>query len=1475
MQQFANRGVQSGSRKSGNLARRRHHLLLAAIEPLEGRRLLTAISPSLTAASNSLLVSSTADLGPGSLRQAITTANASASPVIITFDPTVFPAGSNTTITLTSGGLELSNTSEMITIKGPGAGQVTIDGDGNDTVFYVDTDVTAEIDGLTITDGSNPDGGGGISNSGTLTLNNDVITGNTVPEQTNPLIAPADAPVIDTTGDGGGIDDLGTLTTNNCTISNNTAQYGGGVYVESSATDTYTNCTISGNNSDTDGAGGGFFVDGTLYVLGSTISGNTDNGTDGGGGAEIDGNSTFINTTVANNTTSGEGGGLDIYSPAQNVPSPTAKPGVKPAISPEQVAQLTNVTITGNTAAAGGGLEVLDTTATLVNTIVDGNTADSFINNDVTLPDTETILGNNNLFGQIDNPDNVSRTATQFNVSNPQLGTLANNGGPTQTVVPLDGSPAIDAGSTADALDQNGNPLTTDQRGTGFPRVVGNAVDIGAFEVAPSLVVTTTADEDDGTSDPAVGTGTSLREAVNYANSISFSLAINSVDAANGTLAIAAPSGAGLTTGEPIVYNTTGSPIGGLTNGTTYYVINVDSTDVKLATSAANANSGTYITLTSSGSGTQALNNPQIDITFAPAICANGPATIDLSNGSINITGSIAIVGPGANELTIDGNATGDTAFYVGDDNNSTTFADSIAGLTIDNTRTNDGAIYNEKTLTLSGDAFTNNLGSAVDNTDTGTLLSTGNTYTGNGTALLNYNVLDSTNDTIAGASGADQGLQNEAGTATLISDTITGNNGASPSYVGGIIVDGGTVSLGNTIVAGNSSSTAADVSGAFTSLGNNFIGKGDGATGFTNGVSGDQVGSIATPINPQLAPLGYYGGTIETMPPLPGSPVLGKGNTALIPSGVTTDGRGVGFPRTANGMVDIGAIEGTAAPVITTNPKSLFLNAGADAKFTAAATAIPAPTVQWMVEAAGGTTFTPISGQTSTTLDLGAATIGENGNQYEAVFTNAGGSTATTAATLTVTKVTGSLVGQSSVATSLNYNLTQLGTTDWAHWGTFSNPTAFDHKATGGSEISNVTKLGSGSYGAYSDASRTVSWTDGSPLATNAGDQSYIWANNAAGAGYSFTVPANTTTQTVYVDLGGYDSGGTLTAHLSDSSASDYSVSFSGTSHYTDLAAITYKAGSAGQTLTLSYVKTANVGVLGGSVDLVAAWLDGAPVAPQITLNPKNAIVTTGSTVTLTAAATGTPTPAVQWQSNTGAGTPFVNIAGATSTTYSFSATTSQSGDQYRAVFTNPANTVTTSAATLTVSAPAGTLSGTVATAASSYNLTALGTTDWAHWGALGNINGFEHKATGGTKISNVTRLGNGGYGTYTQPTRKVSWTDGTPVAQYGNDQSYLWANDAIGAGYSFTVPASTTTQTLYVYLGGYSSGGTLTAHLSDSSAADYVTTLSGSALYTNVVAITFKAGSAGQTLTLSYAKSQSINGIGGSVDLIAAWLA
>ena len=106
------------------------------------------------------------------------------------------------------------------------------------------------------------------------------------------------------------------------------------------------------------------------------------------------------------------------------------------------------------------------------------------------------------------------------------------------------------------------------------------------------------------------------------------------------------------------------------------------------------------------------------------------------------------------------------------------------------------------------------------------------------------------------------------------------------------------------------------------------------------------------------------------------------------------------------------------------------------------------------------------------------------------------------------------------------------------------------------------------------------------------------------------------------------------------------------------------------------------------GSATTKAATLTVKPlVAPKITTQPTSQTVIAGQTATFIAAASGTPTPTVQWQLSTNGGKTFTNMAGGTSTTLTLTGTTTtQSGTQYRAVFTNSRRLGTSNAATLTV---------------------------------------------------------------------------------------------------------------------------------------------------------------------------------------------
>jgi hypothetical protein len=129
--------------------------------------------------------------------------------------------------------------------------------------------------------------------------------------------------------------------------------------------------------------------------------------------------------------------------------------------------------------------------------------------------------------------------------------------------------------------------------------------------------------------------------------------------------------------------------------------------------------------------------------------------------------------------------------------------------------------------------------------------------------------------------------------------------------------------------------------------------------------------------------------------------------------------------------------------------------------------------------------------------------------------------------------------------------------------------------------------------------------------------------------------------------------------------------------------------------TLYIRWIMTSNLGAVNGMTllngngqaqidDVVVSSTAAGNVAPSMTMQPTNQTVCAGQSADFTAAATGSPAPTVQWQVNNGSG--FTNIMGATSTTYSHSATAGENGYQYRAVFTNAAGGATSNAATLTV---------------------------------------------------------------------------------------------------------------------------------------------------------------------------------------------
>jgi hypothetical protein len=365
-----------------------------------------------------LTVTNLNDSGPGSLRQAIASA---ASGDTITF-------AVRGTITLTSGQLTLD---KDLTIAGPGAAVLAISGNGVSGVFLVEAGVTAVIDGLTLRDGvaAGSDYGDAIRNLGTLTLTRSTVTAN-----------PGGTAIYNRYQ--GGV-----MTISDSTITQN-AGYG---VISEGTLMTIERSTIAGSAYD-----GVRNYGASMEIIDSRITGNGDRG------ILALGEVTITRSTIAGN---GEEG---VFS--QGAPL---------------------VTITSSTISANGwgivgrsssGLSVRSSTIAF-------NRREGLITiGPVTL--TNSIVAHNaggNCAATMDpltsGGFNLSSDATCFTAggtdrlsTDPLLGPLADNGGPTPTHLPLPGSPAINGGGPAPC------PTDTDQRGISRPQ--RSACDIGAVEVA-------------------------------------------------------------------------------------------------------------------------------------------------------------------------------------------------------------------------------------------------------------------------------------------------------------------------------------------------------------------------------------------------------------------------------------------------------------------------------------------------------------------------------------------------------------------------------------------------------------------------------------------------------------------------------------------------------------------------------------------------------------------------------------------------------------------------------------------------------------------------------------------------------------------------------------------------------------------------------------------------------------------------------
>jgi len=345
-----------------------------------------------------------------------------------TGDTITFAPNVGPQINLTSGELLIA---KDLTILGPGAKALTVSGSSLSRVFRV-TGAQVTMSGLTIANGLTPSLVGPVNNSSGAGIQ----------------VTPFGSSLAVTTG----------LTLSACTVTGNQvaadapAAIGVGIGI-GNASATISNCTISNNHATTSRSSGG------------------------GIGGNVPGDVTIVNTTISGNS-SDLGGGIGIHFPSTGTTHTT----------------IINSTVSGNTAiTSGGGIHFYDHSLFLGSNLIALNSAP-------TGPDifTDPILSANpivnsagyNLVGTAIGYTWINGAGDQLGIANPGLQLDANNlpllrdnGGPTQTIALVQGSAAIDRGF-ADAS------VTSDQRGSGFARKIGAAVDVGAFEVQPLPVVT-------------------------------------------------------------------------------------------------------------------------------------------------------------------------------------------------------------------------------------------------------------------------------------------------------------------------------------------------------------------------------------------------------------------------------------------------------------------------------------------------------------------------------------------------------------------------------------------------------------------------------------------------------------------------------------------------------------------------------------------------------------------------------------------------------------------------------------------------------------------------------------------------------------------------------------------------------------------------------------------------------------------------
>ena len=705
-----------------------------------------------------------------------------------------FTCSTATTIPFDSahGGTGAITVSQDLTLDAShSAGAVTFDGGNATQLFIVNNGVTLTLDGLTLQHGLAPETGtgsariaqgGAILSSGTVNITNSTFSGNaddSTPYNLGGLVqSPYDlGGAIFSTGtlsitnstlsgnsasNGGAIDATGTLSITNSTFSGNSAIYGGAMV--STGTLSITGSSFSNNSGDTSTHGGAILNSGPANIANSTFSGNSGNSipTNGAAIANEDQNSltitgsTFSNnsggaaiyngtgasatisaSTFSNNSGGSFGGAIDNQSGTVSITSSafsgnaaSASGGVGGAIFNFDTVNITDSTLSGNSAPNGGAINNTGT-LTITDSTLSGNSATSYggavsnygpltfavgvtIGGPGTLTITNSTIAGNTapdgaaLFNTLNatvnvgssiivdsgggnchntnaatlndngynlewsgsgNTDTCGFAVAQHDLTgqDPMLSSLAENGGPTQTLALQSSSPAIDAIPTSSGLCQ-----TKDQRGNARPDESGEtSCDIGAYESA------------------YLATTTSLSSSANpsvYGQAVTFTATVGGSGTGTPTGSVAFKDGA--TTLGTAALGAGGNPANVATFSTSALSVGPHAVTASYggnatfqsSTSSAlsqTVNQAATTTHLNSSANPSVINQP---VTYAAKVSVKAPAagsptgTVAFSdNGSaISGCGSVSLDGSGTATCTVTYATTGShpiTATYSGDTN--------------------------------------------------------------------------------------------------------------------------------------------------------------------------------------------------------------------------------------------------------------------------------------------------------------------------------------------------------------------------------------------------------------------------------------------------------------------------------------------------------------------------------------------------------------------------------------------------------------------------------------------------------------------------------------------------------------------------------------------------------------------------------------------------------------------------------------